>query len=170
MSKIFAISDHHFDHEAILRFRKPFPNVHYMNDYIVECHNSVVSEEDTTYFLGDFAKYVKGETEQYFAKLNGKKYLVAGNHDYEDLNILELDWIGIADYKLVETENNIYVMSHYPMLAWDRSYKGTVHLHGHTHGTDYLEVVKRSTNLLPSKARWKNVSCESLNYYPYQLL
>ncbi len=54
-SNIFIISDHHFYHSNIIQYQRPeFNNVMEMNEYIINCHNSVVSSNDIVIFLGDF--------------------------------------------------------------------------------------------------------------------
>jgi len=51
----FFTSDTHFDDEfAIQYFNRPFKSVDEMNVVIVEKWNSVVTENDTVYHLGDF--------------------------------------------------------------------------------------------------------------------
>jgi calcineurin-like phosphoesterase family protein len=72
---------------------RPFKDVYEMNDAIVKRHNERVKDEDTMYYLGDFAFYAsqnrafRGEGQPYspkeiLDKMNGNQwYFVAGNHD-----------------------------------------------------------------------------------------
>ena len=87
------ISDLHFSHKNILRFdNRPYSNVKEMEDGIITNWNSVVTSKDTVYHLGDFtmAPYIEGASykdryiniaNELLDKLNGKKYLIRGNHD-----------------------------------------------------------------------------------------
>lgn len=74
-------SDHHFGHENIIEFSKrPYNSVAHMNAMMAVAWNDVVEENDTVYYLGDFAMQPKIVTE-ILPKLKGKKILIAGNHD-----------------------------------------------------------------------------------------
>lgn len=101
--KIFLTSDNHFFHTNVIRYcNRPFTtnkdalppghtpeelavaiqkDVVEMNDAMVAGWNSVVSPEDTVYHLGDFA-FAARAVEYYTPKLNGKKILILGNHDF----------------------------------------------------------------------------------------
>ena len=80
MSKTFFIADTHFDEDNIRRYEnRPFETAEQMNTSLINSWNSVVSAEDEVYVLGDFGAD-KREAE-ILSELNGKKYLVKGNHD-----------------------------------------------------------------------------------------
>ena len=54
--RIFIIADHHFHHENIIKYcNRPFKSAEEMNSYMIHKWNSVVSEKDIVYHLGDFA-------------------------------------------------------------------------------------------------------------------
>ena len=73
---VFFIADMHFDDDNIRRYEnRPFETVQDMNDAIVKNWNDAVEEGDEVYIIGDIGN------EEYIEKLNGKKYLVKGNHD-----------------------------------------------------------------------------------------
>ena len=52
-----------------------------MNQEIIKRWNSVVSKNDIVYHLGDFAFGNKNFIESIVNQLNGKIYLILGNHD-----------------------------------------------------------------------------------------
>jgi calcineurin-like phosphoesterase family protein len=81
MSKIWFTSDNHFGHTNVIKYcNRPFESVAQMNEEMVERWNWNVAPEDTVYHLGDFSMN-RGNVELWLPKLNGRKILVAGNHD-----------------------------------------------------------------------------------------
>jgi calcineurin-like phosphoesterase family protein len=85
---IFFTSDTHFGHARIVELsNRPFAGtkrqtaVEVMNDALVENWNSVVSEGDTVFHLGDVALGPIAESLTHIRRLNGYKILVEGNHD-----------------------------------------------------------------------------------------
>lgn len=84
MSTFFS-SDLHFNHINLFENygrSKFFSSVEDMNETIIANHNSVVSEDDTVYFLGDMVMGRRAESLPLIAEMNGVKHLVMGNHDY----------------------------------------------------------------------------------------
>lgn len=76
MNNIWFIADTHFGDGRILKYEnRPFQDVNEMNQCIVDNWNSLVKEEDLIYLIGDIGN------EAYISSLNGKKYLIKGNHD-----------------------------------------------------------------------------------------
>jgi calcineurin-like phosphoesterase family protein len=52
-----------------------------MNEAIIAAWNTVVQPDDVVLHLGDFAFGSRGETQAFRARLNGRLWLVLGNHD-----------------------------------------------------------------------------------------
>jgi calcineurin-like phosphoesterase family protein len=78
---IFFTSDHHFGHQNIIKYcSRPFATADEMNEVMIERWNSVVAPDDIVYYLGDFSLSAS-LAETIAPKLNGKKYLIMGNHD-----------------------------------------------------------------------------------------
>jgi len=78
---IYFTSDQHYNHKNIIEYcSRPFKDVDDMNRSLIERHNAVVSKEDTVWHLGDFSLSEK-VIPDILPQLNGKHYLVAGNHD-----------------------------------------------------------------------------------------
>lgn len=81
-NNIYFTSDQHFYHKNIIRFEnRPFKNVEDMNEFMIKQWNSKVTNNDIIYHLGDFAFINKEKTKEIVSKLNGKKYIILGNHD-----------------------------------------------------------------------------------------
>lgn len=79
---IFFSSDHHFFHTNVIGFcKRPYSSVEEMNEDMVEKWNTVVSNNDKVYYLGDFS-LSKRAVEVFSLRLNGEKYLIPGNHDW----------------------------------------------------------------------------------------
>lgn len=122
------------------------------DEWLIGLWNNTVSKQDHVYIIGDFCLGNKERTEQILKRLKGKKFLVRGNHD-KSCNGLEryFEWVG--DIKEAKFTNNQYdfidptetfcvEMCHYPMVTWNRRPHGTVHLHGHCHGSiDYFNAI-----------------------------
>lgn len=88
MSRFFT-SDQHFGHANILKFEaekrvdaygRTFKTVDQMNDFLVDCWNADVGEDDEVYCLGDFS-FKLHTIREVLPFLNGKKILICGNHD-----------------------------------------------------------------------------------------
>lgn len=79
---VWFTSDLHFSHFNVIRYcGRPFSNAEEMNESLVSFWNSKVKEEDTIYCVGDFSLSASA-VEKYTSRLNGKKILILGNHDY----------------------------------------------------------------------------------------
>jgi calcineurin-like phosphoesterase family protein len=138
---IFFTSDTHFGHKNIIKYsNRPFSSVEEMNRIIIENWNKVVNQKDDIYHLGDFGLTNTNEIVKILKRLNGKKYLIRGNHDKE----IRGDALGyfqwIKDYyQLKYRKNNgdkqMIVLCHYGFEVWNNSHHGSYHLHGHSHGS-----------------------------------
>ena len=143
--KLFFTSDTHFCHNNIIKYcNRPFNNIEEMNKNLVDNWNKVVPKDGIVFHLGDFALNASTKSVQHILhSLNGKKYLIIGNHEKAALSkeFLRNLWEGIYDLAeiFVEDEEITYkqqhlVMCHYPMIAWNGSHRGSWQLFGHVHG------------------------------------
>ena len=132
---IFFTADTHFGHTNIIRYcQRPFRSIEEHDATLITNWNAAVRPDDEVYVLGDFifAKNVE-EVESVTKRLNGRKYLVRGNHDRLELCQNYFEWI--KDYHEMTAHNLKWVLFHYPIHEWHGKYRsnGAVHLHGHTH-------------------------------------
>lgn len=75
-------ADPHISHSRILRLcHRPFSNVDQMNSALIHRWNARVSPTDDVYVLGDVALGHVASALLLVAHLNGRKFLVPGNHD-----------------------------------------------------------------------------------------
>lgn len=139
--KIFFTSDTHFNHDRCIKYdNRPFATIEDMNETIIENWNNVVKKGDHIYHLGDVAFGRPFECRNILDRLNGKIYLVKGNHEktsLDKLNIDRFEWV--KDYYQLKINNIFMVLCHYPFANWNRSHYGSVNLHGHNHGT-YTDI------------------------------
>lgn len=139
----FYTSDLHLDHSSMLKFEpesRPFNNVDEMNRALIQYWNEKVGVDDEVYILGDFCFDNQGRRATEFLKqLNGKKYLIKGNHDgfiYKpQFDKSQFEWI--KDYAAIKDEVNdeevTVCLFHYPIAVWDRKHHHAYHLFGHIH-------------------------------------
>lgn len=141
MGKIFFTSDHHFGHENIIRFcDRPFADAKEMNEVMIERWNEKVKPKDEVYHLGDFGLTYMENLATILDQLNGKKYLIAGNHEgAAKQNPHKFEWI--KDYyelkvKDPDCKNGVQriILFHYAMRTWRGAGRGNWHLYGHSHG------------------------------------
>lgn len=78
----FVTSDTHFSHARISELaERPFTSVEEMNAELVRRWNEAVGTDDTVLHLGDLALGPIEESVGLTAQLNGRRFLVPGNHD-----------------------------------------------------------------------------------------
>ena len=105
-----------------------------MDEALVARWNELVGPDDMVWHLGDFAVRVRLERAvALLATLNGTKHLVAGNNDPPEVRALT-GWASVLDYAEIEVDGRHLVLCHYPLRAWNRQYRGSCQLHGHSHG------------------------------------
>jgi len=81
MARYFT-ADLHFGHGNIIGYcDRPFPDVDAMDAALVVRWNATVGPDDEVIVLGDFAMGRIADTLPLTARLNGRKVLLAGNHD-----------------------------------------------------------------------------------------
>lgn len=166
MSNIYVISDTHFGHSNILKFKDDegnhfrgdvFKDVSDMDEYMIRQWNSVVKPMDKVYHLGDVYFGRQDYADNILSRLNGHKRLILGNHDKgKDTVLLKhfdkiMLWRVFSEYSLL--------LSHVPqsldvLKFRDREFRN---VHGHIH-----------QRILPNK-RYINVSVEVIGYKPVLL-
>jgi len=135
---IFFTADTHFKHRRILRYcQRPFANIEEHDEALIKKWNAVVGLKDEVYVLGDFifAKS-KEDLNRLAGRLNGKKYLIRGNHDKSELYVDSGLFQWVKNYHLLTAYNIQWVLCHYPIWIWEKRNKGAIHLYGHVHKPD----------------------------------
>jgi calcineurin-like phosphoesterase family protein len=144
----------HLDHANVINLDgRPFRTMEEMNDYIVKQWNSVTKQDDTVYILGDLS-FSKGErTNELLKKLNGKKYLILGNHDNRFVKDYHFDKSLIKEiksYDEVIDGGRRVIVSHYPHIFYNGQYRvdengnpKTYMLFGHIHNTQDQDLLNK---------------------------
>jgi calcineurin-like phosphoesterase family protein len=177
MADIWFISDTHFFHENILKFRdkvgsviRNFNDVTEMNERMNQEWNSRVKPQDKVYHLGDVFVGVQfpSAAVELMKALNGHKRLMLGNHDhieqpaYREFERIEL-WTG-GKFKQYH-----FVASHIP-LRHDQMRDGEYNVHGHLHQNKVCKPVELGDGSLPEvDTRYINVCVEHTGYRPVHL-
>ena len=149
---LFFTADTHFGHRSIARMRG-FSSAAAMDELLISNWNERVSEQDDVWVLGDFTMRAPRHPGHYLDRLNGRKYLIRGNHDHRQ-TLISKGWHEVVDYKVLDQEQTRFVLFHYPMREWESAWRGAIHLYGHVHG-----------NLRPT-AQSCDVGVDCHDYYP----
>jgi calcineurin-like phosphoesterase family protein len=159
MKKNWIASDHHLGHKNILNFlrrdkvtkiRGQFKDIDHHDRVIVDNHNSVVDDNDRVYFLGDLAMS-KAHLPK-FNEFKGKKLLMKGNHDEEDLKHYSM-FENVCGSRDRNYDGRKFIMTHIP-LHTDCVERFDVNFHGHLH-----------SNVI-NDPRYLCVSLEHTGYFP----
>lgn len=111
-----------------------------MDEALITNWNSVVSENDLVFHLGDFAFAPNWRWEELLSRLNGKINLILGNHDVDRWpgdKIMEL-FDNVYNQVILKVDNKYKIyLNHYPFLCYEGTYRipenCTIQLHGHVH-------------------------------------
>ncbi|MDR3215981.1 MAG: metallophosphoesterase family protein [Clostridiaceae bacterium] len=133
---IYYTADWHFGHANIIKHsNRPFASAEEMDKALIANYNSVVTNADTVYVLGDVSWCSFEAMKPILQKLKGTKHLILGNHDKGLRNNLEAAdcFASISDMLEIRDNGRKVVLCHYPMLSWNGLFKDTVHVFGHIH-------------------------------------
>ncbi len=131
---IYFTGDTHFGDARVLRIdRRPFPNMPDHDAALISNWNSRVSPEDEIWHLGDFAVKRAGFAEQPLSQFHGQKHLIVGNNDPAETT-KATGWASVQHYAELTIDGQRLILCHYPFRTWNQMGKGSVNLHGHSHG------------------------------------
>ena len=140
----FFTSDTHWYHNNIIKYSKrPFASVEEMNKEMILRWNRKVSKNDAVYHLGDFAFATEDQILHILSQLNGCIHLVFGNHDQtiKKSQQIKSRFNTVRDYQEIWVPDETapggkqhIVLSHFPMISWNKMARGSWMLHGHCHG------------------------------------
>jgi len=130
---IYYSADTHFRHYGVIeKDNRPFASLEEMENSIISHWNRHVRPRDTVWFLGDFALGNVKDTAEILERLNGRKHLVAGNHDDKVRKLP--GWETSQDYAEIHDGQDFVILHHYAQRTWRDLQRGAFHLFGHSHG------------------------------------
>ena len=134
-SGVFFTSDTHFNHTNIIRVcSRPFKDVEHMNETLIANWNRVVGPDNIVFHLGDFCLGGSAEWTKILKRLNGKIYLIAGNHDMKNLRQNYTKYFELITMQMyIEVDKQKIYLNHCPFLCYSGSYDDTWQLFGHVH-------------------------------------
>lgn len=161
---IYFISDTHFSHTNIIKYcNRPFNNIDEMNNTIIDNWNKVVNDNDIVYHLGDFALY-NNEIKDLVSRLNGKIYLLRGNHDRKTVT-----FYNNAGLEVIPTQTKLdeykLILSHRPLMD-SQIPEDYINIHGHIHNKLIQDELDES---IYSKDKHINVSVDVIDFKPISI-
>jgi calcineurin-like phosphoesterase family protein len=118
-----------------------------MNEALIDAWNSRVGHVDEVYHLGDVSFMNTKATKEILGRLNGKIYLLLGNHDKGIRGEVakRFEWIKhYHELAHAQGEPRIILM-HYSFRVWNKSHFGAWSLYGHSH--DSLPFIGRQMDV-----------------------
>lgn len=178
----YYIADLHFFHEALNHKmdKRGFADVGEMNEYIIQKWNNKVRKNDDVVIIGDLSFGSGKETNELLKQLNGRLYLIKGNHDYflasKDMDLSRFVWIKPYD-ELSDNKRKV-VLCHYPIICYNGQYlldkngaPKTYMLYGHVHDTqdqrlvEKFQEITRATVATDAAGEMRNIPCNMINCF-----
>tara|TARA_R110000803_G_scaffold191392_1_gene254054 strand:+ start:2254 stop:2865 length:612 start_codon:yes stop_codon:yes gene_type:complete len=169
----FFISDFHIGHHNVIKFDgRPFRDVDEMHAELIKRWNSVVGDDDEVYYMGDLCMRDVDTAKWVMHALKGKIHFIMGNHDRDKIikRIDRFETIHEYGTEILVKDDTItdkrakghqqIIMSHYPILSWNRSHYGSWMIHGHCHGS----LMKSNQDYYKRKVM--DVGCNVIDYTP----
>ncbi len=173
ITKIWFTSDTHFGHQNILKFcERPFVSIEEMDNTIIERWNLKVGKDDIVFHLGDFAFAPNKRWQELISLLNGKIYLILGNHDitrWPGTYTMQL-FDRVENQMMLKIDNKYKVyLNHFPFLCYDGTYRNpkdcTIQLHGHVH--ERIGGMGKDDQRLQYRFPYQyDVGVDNNNFYP----
>jgi calcineurin-like phosphoesterase family protein len=180
----YYIADLHFCHSNLNEYMdcRGFESGEAMDEYMIQQWNSRVRNNDEVVILGDFCISPKGaEVNALLERLQGKKYLIVGNHD-RYLNSRKFDrklfkWI--EPYQELNDNKRKLILSHYPVMCYNGQYHRngdgmpkTYMLYGHVHNTldeylinDFQNQLRQYKRPLRGFEEMVSIPCQMINCF-----
>lgn len=180
----YYIADLHFGHEKLnydCDFRG-FSDATEMDEYMIAKWNGKVRSNDEVVILGDFCISPKPDVAAgLLERLNGRKYLVRGNHDrFLDGRKFDRSLFGwIEDYTELNDNKRKIILSHYPIMCYNGQYRcnsdgesKVYMLYGHVHNTfdeylidDYIKRTRGRERYINGHEEKVRIPCQMINCF-----
>ena len=132
---LWFTSDTHFCHENIIRFSgRPFANVTEMNEELIRRWNESVPEDGIVFHLGDFCLGGPKDWNNIMCRLNGKIYLILGNHDMKNVQQGFMQrFESVTQQMTIRVGGQSIILNHNPFLCYGGASRNVWQLFGHVH-------------------------------------
>ena len=177
------IADLHFYHDNLNHRMdmRGFSGYEEMNAHMVRQWNDHVTKKDEVYILGDFAISRGRAANEILRQLNGKKFLVEGNHDRflddKEFDRSQFEWI--RPYAEIQDSKRRVVLSHYPIFCYKGQYRTspggmplTYMLYGHVHNThdeqlvnEFIRITKQTMVTSRNQIQEHPIPCNMINCF-----
>ncbi len=179
----YYISDLHFYHEGLLTKmdKRGFGSCEEMHDYILKKWNQKVRQQDDVVILGDLSMEHGKLTSSLLEQLNGKLYLIKGNHDTylkdRRFDASRFEWI--KDYEELNDNKRKVILSHYPIFCYNGQFRRdkegkpkTYMLYGHVHNTqdellvnEFINRTRKTMHRNPVDGEERMLPCQMINCF-----
>lgn len=140
---IYFTSDFHFCHNRDFIYeRRGFSSIEEHDKTIIDNFNSIVTDEDILYILGDVFLDDNEKGMECLQSLKGEKHVILGNHDTNaKIELLKQATIIEGYANVFEYKKYHFYLSHYPSITsnyddGDHLRQRVINLSGHTHFKD----------------------------------
>lgn len=178
----YYIADCHFFHEHLntKMDRRGFANAEEMNAFMLAQWNKKVRKNDEVVILGDLSWGKPEETNQLLDQLQGRLFLIQGNHDKflknKEFNADRFEWI--KPYEELSDNKRKVILSHYPIMCYNGQYRldeegnpKTYMLYGHVHDTfdqrlleQFQEITRNQKRVDPGGIE-RAIPCQMINCF-----
>ena len=178
----YYIADPHFFHGALntKMDRRGFESVEAMNEYMLRQWNRKVRKNDEVVILGDLSWGKAEETNELLERLNGRLYLIQGNHDRflknKDYNAGRFVWI--KPYEELQDNKRKVILCHYPIMCYNGQYRVDENanpyvymLYGHVHDSqdqrllERFQAITRETASVSPDGTARQIPCNMINCF-----
>ena len=128
-----------------------------MNGYIIKRWNSIVKETDTVYHLGDVGFGSLQEVKSLVERLNGRKILLRGNHDFK-IGVNNWKEIGFVEVYKKEIILDNLLLTHAPS---EEVGENQINIFGHIHDKPLDRKFDKKNHIC--------VSCDVVDYTPVSI-
>lgn len=166
-NRVFFTADTHFNHTNIIKFcSRPFKNVDEMNEALITNWNKMVAADDFVFHLGDFCFGGSAEWTKALDRLNGKIYLILGNHDLKNFKqSLTNRFEKVVMQMHIQVGRQKIYLNHCPFLCYGGAYANTWQLFGHVH-TSKFNIGKDKSRLNILFPMQYDVGVDNNNFTP----
>ena len=178
----YYIADSHFFHGTLntKMDQRGFESVEAMNQYMLDQWNRKVRKNDDVVILGDLSWGKPKETNDLLEQLNGRLYLIEGNHDRflknREFNAGRFVWI--KPYEELQDNKRKVILCHYPIMCYNGQYRldkegnpKVYMLYGHVHDTfdqrllEQFQRITANSVIEQLDGRKRNIPCQMINCF-----